>query len=430
MDTMKKTIMSQDQVFWYLNRPDSPCLRTSLEADVVVIGGGMSGLTAAQAFAKKNKNVVLLEAFYCGAGASGKSSGLITPNSELSLTDFITRYGNDGGRNIWSAIEDGVEHIRSTIKEHKIECDYIEEDALFVANSEKTVKYLREEDDNQKKLFNTSGFLTQAETRALIGSDGYYAGILYKNNFGISSYKYCQALKHILVKQGVRIFEETPVLECGNHMVKTLHATVKAKHIIICTDRFAHHLGKLENEIYHGQNFLLMSQPLTDDEIRYIFPARPLMAWDTQLIYNYFRMSGNRLLLGGGSLLNFYNRYESHHSHFIHNKLTHYFKKQFPNLELQFEQFWPGMIGISKDVAPLTGFDKHDASIYYICAAAGLPIAAALAHYCADHIVNNRDDLKDYFSPYRKFTIPNWAHFFLGKKLSFALSNFMSVRSQ
>lgn len=422
--------MAQDQVFWYLNRPDAPCLRTNLETDVVIIGGGMAGLTTAQAFAKKNKSVVLLEAFYCGAGASGKSSGLITPNSELSLSDFINRYGNDGGKNIWAAIEGGVEHIRNTIQQHSIECDYIEEDALFVANSKSTVKYLIEEDENQKRLFNKTSFLTQEETRRLVGSDDYYAGILYKDNFGISSYKYCQALKEIIAKQGVQVFEETPVLDFKNHTVTTAHGIVKAKHIIVCTDRFTPHFGKLADEIYHGQNFLLMSQPLTPVEIKQIFPERPLMVWDTQMIYNYFRMSGDRLLLGGGSLLKFYNRYESHQSYYIHNKLTTYFKRQFPSLDLQFEQFWPGMIGISKDVAPLTGFDKDDRSIYYLCAAAGLPIAAALANYCADRLVDNRDDLKDYFSPYRKFAIPNWAHYILGKKLSFALSNFMSVRSQ
>jgi hypothetical protein len=73
------------------------------------------------------------------------------------------------------------------------------------------------------------------------------------------------------------------------------------------------------------------------------------------------------------------------------------------------------------------GFDKDDRSIFYIAAAAGLPIAAALGNYSADHIIDKRDDLQDYFSPYRKFLIPGWAHHVLGKKLSFALSTFVSL---
>lgn len=422
--------MSQDQVFWYLNRPDVSCLRTSLETDVVIIGGGMAGLTAAQAFAKKNKNVVLLEAFYCGAGASGKSSGFVTPNSELSLSDFIDTYGDTGGKNIWSSIEAGVEHIRNNIETHVIDCDYEKQDSLFVANSARAVKKLREEDENLQKFFNKSGFVEKHEVPSLLGTKGYYGGVIYKDNFGMNAYKYCQAMKEILIKQGVQIFEDTPVLDFKNHVVTTLHGTVKAKHIIVCADRFTPDFGRLTNEIYHGQNFLLMSQPLEENEIKKIFLDRRLMVWDTELIYNYFRMSGDRLLLGGGSVLNFYNRHESHASNFMYNKLTRYFKKQFPEIDIQFEQLWPGMIGVSKDVAPVSGFDKDDTSIYYIGAAGGLPVAAGLALYCADRLVDNRDDLQDYFSPYRKYTIPGWANSLLGTKLSFAISNFMAVSSQ
>ncbi len=422
--------MPQDQVFWYLNRPTLASLRTSLETDIVIIGGGMAGLTAAQAFVEKNKRVVVLEAYYCGAGATGKSSGFITPNSELSLSEFVKRHGHDGGKNIWNTINSGVEHIRNNITKHAIDCDYAPEDSLFIATSNKAVQQLKEEDENLKKIFNQSGFLDKKELSGLIGSENYYGGVLYKNTFGINAYKYCQAMKEILTKMGVQIFEETPVLDFKQHTVNTLHGIVKAKHIIVCTDRFTPNFGTLTKEIYQVQTFLLASQPLTDEEITQIFPKNRFMVWDTELIYNYFRMTQNRLLLGGGSLFNLYDGRESHASNYMYTKLTRYFEKQFPAISLQFEQFWPGMIGISKDVAPITGFDQSNPSIYYIAAATGLPVAAALGIYCADHIIDSRDDLKDYFSPYRKYSIPNWANSLLGNRLSFALSNFMSVGSQ
>src|SRR5205814_135778 len=113
---MKKTIYPQDQNFWYLQRPDTLSLNADKETEVVVLGGGMAGLTAAHAFAKKGKKVILLEAHYCGAGASGKSSGFIEPNGEISLSEFVYRYGSEGGKTIWDAIENkGLEHIRSNI---------------------------------------------------------------------------------------------------------------------------------------------------------------------------------------------------------------------------------------------------------------------------------------------------------------------------
>jgi gamma-glutamylputrescine oxidase len=428
MGSMKKIINSQDQVFWYLNRPAVPCLRESLEADVVVIGGGMAGLSTAHAFAQKNKRVVLLEAYYCGAGASGKSSGFITPNSELSLSDFIEWFGESGGKAIWKVIEAGAEYIRTNIMQHAIDCDYIKEDSLFVAKTKSSVKKLLEEHKNLERFGYQSSYIKQEDIPKLLGSHAYYGGVTYANTFGINAYKYCQAMKAILVAQGVKIYEETPVISFKEHEVNTLHATVKADYIIVCTDRFSPTLGALSREIYHAQNFLLISQTLTEHELRSLFPDRSLMVWDTDLLYSYFRISGNRLLLGGGSLWHMYDRYEKYHNRYVYHKLTHYFKKRFPQLDIQFEQFWPGMIGISKDIAPLYGRDKDYASIYYIAATAGLPIAATLGNYCADHIVDGRDDLRDYFSPYRKYAISGFTQRILGTKLSFALSNLITLK--
>jgi gamma-glutamylputrescine oxidase len=422
---MKKTIFPQDQTFWYLKRPDAQSLRSSIDADVAIIGGGMAGLTAAQAFAKKGKKVVLLEAYYCGAGASGKSSGFITPNCEISLCEFIGRYGKDGGNAIWKSIESGVEHIRQNILKYTLDCDYIPEDTLVVASSEKGLKELLDEYNSLAQLGYTTSYITKENLSLLLGSYGYYGGVTYAGSFGISAYKYCQEMKRVLTADGVLIYEETPALYFTEHQVNTLHATVQAEHIIVCADRFIPTFGKLEKEIYHAQNFLLISQPLTENEVRTIFPDKNWMVWDTELIYNYYRMTKNRLLVGGGSLLSTYDRYENHHSTYMYNKLTNYFKSKFPDLTIQFEHMWPGLIGISKDVAPIAGRDKDMPSVYYIAAAAGLPVAAALANYAADYLIDGNDYLKDYFSPYRSFPIGGIAQSILGTRISFAISNFI-----
>lgn len=425
---MKKTIHSQDQVFWYLQRPPSiESLRTPLQADVAIIGGGMAGLTAAQAFLQKDKKVILLEAFYCGAGATGKSSGFITPNGELGLSDFISRYGQDGGDAIWKRLVAGMKLIENNIHQHQLACDYIKSDSLLVANSPRHIKTLLAEHEELIKLGYKSRYIKQNEMHTVVGSPGYYGGITYPDNFGINAFAYCQEMKNVLISQGAMIYEETPVLHFGKNRIETLHASVTADHIIVCADRFIPSLGKLTQEIYHAQNTLMISQPLSQEEIHAIFPSEPFMVWDTDLIYNYYRLSGNRLLLGGGSLLNTYNKNESHNSAYMLNKLTGYFQKKFPHMTIQFEQIWPGLIGISKDIAPIMGADKDDNSIYYIGAVAGLSVASALGLYCADHIIAGADDLKTYFSPYRSFPIGGLVQDIIGTKLAFALSNVIKM---
>lgn len=424
---MKRLISPQDQNFWYLKRDDVEPLRVNKETDVVVIGGGMAGLTAAHAFRQKGQKVILIEAFYCGAGASGKSSGFITPNGEISLSEFVARYGAEAAKTIWDAIEKkGLEHIRSTIEQYQIDCDYVEADSLEVASTEADVEIIRKEAENLAKSGYETNFIKKEDLSSMLGSKRFHAGVTYPKSFGINTYKYCQSLKDVLRTQGVEVYEETPALSIEEHKVTTLHATIRAKYIIVCADRFIPTLGKLTKDIYHAQNFLLISETLSQDVIKKIFPEKKYMVWDTDLIYQFFRMTRDRLLIGGGSVLNVYNKNAAGHSDYMCNKLTHYIANTFPDLEIQFEHMWSGLIGVSKDIAPLTGRDQQMQSVYYIGAAAGLPFAAMLGNYSADHLLDSSDMLRDYFSPYRKFPISGVLQTVMGTKLSFAISNWIS----
>lgn len=410
----------QDQVFWYLNRPAIKPCSEDIETDIAIIGGGMAGLMAAQACASKGKKVVLLEQYYCGSGASGKSSGFITPNAELSLTDFSHMYGFDAARNIWNLFVYGVESIRENIIKNKFDCDYAPQDTLVVALRENDLKELKIEHDNLiSQGFKTKYYARRQEIKHCLNSDLYYGGVGYEDTFGISSYRYCQQLKKLLQDQGVQIFEETPVTKIEDHNLQTLYACITAKHIIVCADRFVPDLGLLTDRVYHAQTFLLVSQELTEEQQRLLFPNKNLMVWDTDLIYTYFRVTGDRrLLVGGGNLLTTFASQEYHNYKPMIKKLTSYIKKAFPELTIQFEQVWPGLIGIAPDIGPIAGPDKQYPYIYYVTACAGLPIAAGLGHYAAEHIIDGRRDLDTYFSPYRSFGLPAGTTCILGARFS------------
>ncbi|MFI5333026.1 MAG: NAD(P)/FAD-dependent oxidoreductase [Candidatus Babeliales bacterium] len=423
---MKTRFQPQDQVFWYLQRNGTKQLQESLETDVVVIGGGMAGLSAAQAFRERGKNVILLEQYYCGAGASGKSSGFITPNAELSLTNFIKKYNVNAAQGIWKHINSGVTFIKNNIDTYGIKCDYIPQDTLFMANHKRSMKSLYEEYLNLEKFGYKSFFLEKEDVRTYLNTDAYYGGVGYRDSFGIDAYAYCQGMKSILKDQGVQIFEETPVIAIEDHRVDTLHASVKAEHIIVCADRFIPHLGKLKGKIYQIQTFLLLSSVLTQEQIQGIFPQQQYMVWDSDLIYTYFRLTAHsRLLLGGSNLLQSYTFQSVHLYQLLIGKLNSYLHHVF-GLNLQFESMWAGLIGMSKDIVPIAGRDKDNPSMYYIGACAGLPIAAALGNYSAEHILEKRRDLDTHFSPYRSFPIGSLLGKILGNKASFGLSNLIT----
>ncbi len=420
------TWMPQDQTYWYLKRKAEPACHEDITTDVAIIGGGMAGLHAAQAWSKRGKKVVLLEQYYCGSGATGKSSGFITPNAELSFTDFSKRYNFETAHTIWDFITRGVDDIRSNIQQNHFACDYAPQDTIMVANTTDALKGLEIEYNNLAKADYKTAFYTQERVRKSIASDGYTGGVGYEETFGINGYLYCQEMKQQLQKFGVRVFEDTVVTAIKGHILTTPHARITADYIIVCTDRFMPELGLLKQEVYHAQTFLMVSEQLTDAQMRAIFPEKNLLVWDSELVYNYFRVTpNNQLLLGGGSMLKGYASSPEHDSKYMFEKLTNYFKAKFPGLQVQFKTMWPGLIGLSKDIAPLAGRDKERPHLYYISAAAGLPIAAALGRYSAEHMLDGKTYLDEYFSPYRKFRINGALQSLLGTKLSFALCNML-----
>lgn len=429
---MKPIQIIDDTVFWHLNKTPIIPLRQSVETDVVVVGGGMAGLTAAQAFAEKGVRVVLLEKNFCGAGASGKSSGFITPNSELSLNDLSTLYGLEEAHKLWNFVVGGVAHIRKNILDYNFDCEYQQHDTLVVANTDRSFKkIIATEYEARQKLGYASTLYENANSlKAVIGSSGYVGGIAYADSFSIHAYRYCQAMKLLLHQKGVQIYEDTPVTEIKDHHVITPHAQVKAKHIIVCVDRFLPDLGALTKEIYHAQTSLLLSSLLTDAQIAVLFPQKPYIVWDTELIYTYFRLtSDKRLLVGGSNLLTTYASREKHYNRCVIKKLQSYWNQKFPQVPVTFEYVWPGLIGISKDLLPIAGHDKAMASVYYIAAAAGLPWAAALGKQSVTAIMDGDRSFDAYFSPYRSFPIGSVLQTILGTKITYALSNFMRTGS-
>lgn len=413
-------------VFWYTAQDPSDGIALSevIRADAVVVGGGMAGLSCAQRLSEAGMDTVLVERDFCGAGASGKTSGFITPDSEIELSSLIARHGPENARRIWEFVLSGVSAIRRTIKRHRIECDYQIQDSLFIANNAAGETHIVEEHRARQSLGYASRRYTSRDVRQVIGSSDYVGAVRYPDTFGINSYRYCQALRQILLGAGVRIYEATPVTRIHAKGVDTAEGAVRADNVIVCADRFIPDFGMLKKEIYHVQTFLGISKPLSDADVRRVFPDGCMMTWDTDLVYNYFRLTGqNRVLLGGGDLLYIYARGVSDNTPRFERRLAACFRKKFPGVPLELEYVWPGMLGVSKDLLPIMGADETKRNVWYVGAATGLPWAAALGIYAAERITRGRNELDGDFSWRRKFVIGPRLQALLTTPLTYAVSH-------
>ncbi len=149
-----------------------------------------------------------------------------------------------------------------------------------------------------------------------------------------------------------------------------------------------------------------------------------MMVWDTDLIYQYYRLvQGNRLIIGTSSLRYTYTKQRKDVPKSIIRKMYKYLNTKFPDVSIKIDYVWPGLIGVSKDFLPILGVEKNMKNVYYAGASAGLPWAAALGEYLADKIFAGRNEFDKIFSPDRKFTPGAKSHRVLTKPLSFALSH-------
>lgn len=235
-------------------------------------------------------------------------------------------------------------------------------------------------------------------------------------------------MKSVLINHGVKMYEASKVQRLKGNTVKTHLGSVKAAQIIFCADKIEKSLSHYANNIYHTQTFLSVSEILEPDDVKAIFPNGNYQCWDSDLVYSYFRLTGdNRLLLGGGRALTTFSTNDVT-SPTVINHVIKKFKNKFPQLDhLKFMQYWPGRIDTTRDLIPtVTRADKNP-SIHFVLGCVGLPWATLCGDFAARHAYDDASctDHKcyDYFRSNRKFLIPLWMEKFLGKQIVFSLNN-------
>lgn len=421
------------QNWWYttLLRTDEDTqfcepLQSDIETEYLVIGGGMAGLHAARTLAEAGKQTVLLERNICGGSSTGKSAGFLTPDSELELSQLIRRYGVEDARNIWGVAERGVKLIVDAIRQYNISCDLQEQDSLFLGLGRGGIAAAEEETEAR----HTMGFPYQSydkdSLRSVVGATGYVGGTRYGGTYGINPLLFAQGLKNTLLKKGVQIYESTEVERLVENTAFTHLGSVKAKYVIVCVDKMPSEFAPVASQVYHAQTFLSISEPISKTDIGYLFPEKSLMCWDSQLVYSYYRITGdNRVLLGGGSAMTTFSPTDVTSSIVIENVIVN-FRRAFEKLEnLKFIQYWPGRIDTTKDIMPIVDYDPGNKSITYVLGCVGLPWAAACGTYAAERYISPElsQSYEKFLRMDRSFFFPPVVQKMLGKMITFSLNN-------
>jgi len=407
-----------------------PPLTKDIKCDVLIVGAGFSGVSAAAEFLKKGLSVVLIDKNIIGGSSSGRSAGMLTPDSELELHQLVRRYGVKAAGEIWEAPCRGIERIVQTIQTYGIQAGLLRQDSLFLGLGKGGSHAVQEERECRESVgFTDQRIYDDSQLKGILGAQDYTAGIRYGGTYGINPLATLQGLKNLLVEAGMQVYESTEMERLEDHTAYTHAGSVTADSIIIAIDKMSPSISPLAEEAFHAQTFLSVTEPLTDRELRILFPSgEQMQCWDSKLVYSYFRLTGdNRLLLGGGTPITTYLR-DAFNNPAIIRKVIKDFRSHFPELaNLSFMQFWPGQIDMSRDLLPVIAKPREQPHVRFILGCVGIPWATFCGSFAARMVLGDADDdyrkFFNYFSNQRYFTLPSSLGKVISKPILFSLAN-------
>ena len=281
-----------------------PPLKGETQADVCVVGGGYTGLSAALHLAQKGFDVALIEAHRVGFGASGRNGGQVGSGQRQDQGWIEKAVGVQSAHRLWDLAEEAKTLVRSLIADHAMPVKFYPGVAL-ACRSESEV---RDAHAYGEKLQRDYGYdqvqpLDRAGMQALVGSQAYKGGDIDHGAGHLHPLNYAIGLALAAAKAGVRIFETSEVhrIQHGaKPVVQTGQGRVVCDHVILAGNGY---LGSLDQKIAARvmpiNNFIVATEPLGDRAKDIL--SQPIAVADTRFVVNYWRLSDdNRLLFGGG----------------------------------------------------------------------------------------------------------------------------------
>ena len=350
------------QNFYYATTPPPPphaALAGETRADVCIVGGGISGLSAALHLAERGFSVALLEAQHLGFGGSGRSGGQTIFGYASGQEKLERLVGKADARLMWDIALEGMKLQRELIAKHSIACDYVA-GHMHVGVKARHDAELRAEVESLHEHYGYRSvrLIGREELRTLVPSERYTSALYDSNSGHLQPYKFTLGLAAAAARSGVKIFENSWVTKLelasaadADSLVHTASGTVRARHVLIAGNAL---LGRLVPELARKLmavgTYIAATEVLGEERASALITNNAAVA-DINWVLDYFRRSADHRLLFGGRVS--YSGIDPFDSARV---LRARIARVFPQLaDTNIEYAWGGYVDITPNRAPHFG---------------------------------------------------------------------------
>ncbi len=405
-------------------------LRGSHKADVVILGGGFTGLSAAYNIIKRfpEKKVVLLEGACCGYGASGRNGGFCITTS---LLDWEQEDPEQRAKDL-EVSSYGIKQIKTFISDYGALCDFEESGMLEVALDEKQSQVLEEYQADLREFGLDSTLLQGKELDKLIKSPLFHSGIRLPFGATLNPAKLAREMKRIVEGLGVEVREKSIVTRITpgktNH-VDTELGNIQAPIMVVALNAYGHKVGFFKNRVFPVSVFQIATEPLSDKQWASIGWEEKFGLSDFRTLFSYSVKTADGRIVMGGSDFTYYDfdALSSGNDKYVAAKIEKDLFSFFPQLEgLPIAHAWGGITSYTLGRGPVVGTLGDDENILYATGfGEGVPSSQVAGRMIADLLAKESNIFTNHYIINRKipYAGPRFMRGFFGRAVKWMINN-------
>ena len=378
-------------------RPDFGAPGGQESAAVVIVGGGYTGLSAAQRFVERGLKPLIVEANGIGWGASGRNGGVVSPKFRYALPAIASRHGQGVARRMAELGHEAVDAVKAAVLRDGIDdADLAMTGNVRCAHSSSAFDALKAEARTMREDFGdeTIRILDRDEVADETGSRDFVGGVLVSHAGLIHPLNYALGLAEGALRRGVRIWENAPATSIRQDgaevVVETPLGTVRAKRVLLATNGYsdlAPGTAAIRRSVIPFRSAMVATGPLSE-ELRARLLRHGRSYSETRRMMRWFRPCRDRLIFGGRGA------FGKDDSQAAFDALERAMHRVFPDLrDVPITHRWSGLVAMTLDAVPQVGRLDDRISFALGYNGAGIAMASLMGRYAADVALGETPDL-------------------------------------